>query len=69
LPLSTPTQENAYRLLSPEEARQRLGVSRTFIYRTLAAGTIPSVRVGRLRKIRPADLEQYIQERLEGGDE
>jgi excisionase family DNA binding protein len=69
LHVSTPDEETANRLLTPEQVRAHLGVSRSFVYRTLAAGTIPSVRVGRLRKIRPADLERYIESRLEGGDE
>ena len=42
--------------------------SRTLVYRMLAAGTLPSVRVGRLRRVRPADLERYIESRLEGCD-
>ena len=66
--LSGPQIEQNH-LMTPEEVRERLGVSRTYVYRMLAAGTIRSVRVGRLRRVRPADLEQYIKARLEGGDE
>jgi excisionase family DNA binding protein len=54
--------------MSPDEVRERLGISRTLVYRMLAAGTLPSVRVGRLRRVRPADLERYIESRLERGD-
>jgi excisionase family DNA binding protein len=55
-------------LMTADDVRQRLGISRTCVYRMLAAGTIPSVRVGRLRRVRPADLEQFIAEHLEGRD-
>jgi len=45
--------------------RQHLGLSRTFVYRLLATGAIPCVRIGRLRKVRRSDLEQFIETHLE----
>jgi excisionase family DNA binding protein len=48
--------------------RQLLGLGRTYTYQLLATGAIPSVRIGRLRKVRRVDLEKFIEERLEGGD-
>jgi excisionase family DNA binding protein len=61
---STQAHETEY-LMSPEEVRQHLGLGRTYTYRLLATGAIPSVRIGRLRKIRRTDVEQFIEARLE----
>jgi excisionase family DNA binding protein len=63
----TPSTQTEY-LLSPKEVRQLLGLGRTYTYQLLATGAIPSVRIGRLRKVRRVDLEKFIEERLEGGD-
>lgn len=41
-------------LLSVEAAAQRLSISRTRMYDLIKTGRIPSVRVGRLRRV-PAD--------------
>jgi excisionase family DNA binding protein len=46
-------------LLTVTEAADRLGVGRTLMYELIRAGEIPSVRVGRLRRIRTTDLEAY----------
>ena len=48
-------------LLSVREAADRLGVSRAYMYQLLRpVGPVPWVRLGRLRKILPAALEEYI---------
>ena len=62
---STQTEESTKYLMSPEEVRQHLGLSRTYTYRLLATGAIPCVRIGRLRKVRRTDLERFIEARLE----
>jgi excisionase family DNA binding protein len=68
-----PLVEQTEYLLSPEEVRQHLGLGRTYTYQLLATGAIPSVRIGRLRKVRPVDLERFIETNLEhaegAGDE
>jgi excisionase family DNA binding protein len=64
---NTETHETDY-LMSPDEVRQLLGLGRTYTYRLLATGAIPSVRIGRLRKIRRADVEQFIEAQLERKD-
>jgi excisionase family DNA binding protein len=46
-------------LLTVTEAAARLGIGRTFMYELISTGAIPSVRVGRLRRIRTTDLEAY----------
>jgi excisionase family DNA binding protein len=53
------------RLLSAEDLARELGVGRTTAYSLLWSGTIPSMKVGRLRKVRREDLEAYIKTRLE----
>jgi len=48
-------------LLSVKEAADRLGVSRAYMYQLLRpVGPVPWVRLGRLRKILPVALEEYI---------
>jgi len=51
--------------MSPEELAEFLGVSRGYAYRILATGEIPCARIGRLRKVRRSDVDDFIEERLE----
>nr|WP_043607360.1 MULTISPECIES: helix-turn-helix domain-containing protein [Protofrankia] len=46
-------------LLTVEEAADRLSVGRTTLYGLIGAGQITSVRIGRLRRLRLADIEAY----------
>ena len=64
---SCPQTEETKKLLSAEDLAQRLGVGRTTAYSLLWSGTIPSMKVGRLRKVRREDLEAYIAARMERG--
>ena len=49
--------------LTVEEAARRLGVGRTTMYSLLASGEIPSMAIGRLRRV-PADaLADYVAAR------
>lgn len=51
-------------LLSPAEAAVALGVSRSMIYKLIAQGDLPTLKVGRARRI-PADaLERFVEEGL-----
>ncbi|MDA8035152.1 MAG: helix-turn-helix domain-containing protein [Actinomycetota bacterium] len=47
-------------LLSVAEAAELLGVSRAFAYELVLAGELPSVKLGRLRKVRRGELEAYV---------
>jgi excisionase family DNA binding protein len=48
-------------LFSVREAAEQLGVSRAYMYQLLRpTGPVPWVRLGRLRKIRPEALEEYV---------
>ena len=52
------------RLLKPNEVATLLSVSRSFAYQLLQTGAIPVVRLGRACRVRPQDLETYIQQNL-----
>jgi excisionase family DNA binding protein len=52
-------------LLTVEEAAHELRVCRATVYALLQAGDLPSVQLGRSRRIRRADLEAYVN-RLAG---
>lgn len=49
--------------LTPAEAAERLGMSRTHLYKLLDRGEIVSHRVGRDRRIRVADLVVFEERR------
>ena len=49
--------------LTVEEAARRLSVGRTTMYALLASGEIPSVTVGRLRRIPAEALNDYVAAR------
>jgi excisionase family DNA binding protein len=48
-------------LLTPQEAAQALGISRSKLYELLRAGTLESVRIDRLRRIPIQALHEYIE--------
>jgi excisionase family DNA binding protein len=47
-------------LLTVEEAAKRLRIGRTSMYRLLSTGEIETVTVGRLRRIPPECLAEYV---------
>jgi excisionase family DNA binding protein len=54
-------------LLRPIEAAELIGVCRSTIYQMLAAGELPSVRVGS-RHLIPADLlRQWVHQKVQRG--
>lgn len=48
------------RLITIVEAAQIIGLSRSKLYELLASRELPSVRIGRARRIDIADLERFI---------
>lgn len=46
--------------VSVEEMRRVLGIGRTRAYEMVAERTIPAARVGKLIRIRKADIEEYL---------
>ena len=47
-------------LLTVKEAADRLGIGRTLMYSLIRTGEVRSVHIGRLHRVRLADLETYI---------
>ncbi len=47
-------------LLTPTEAAQALGIGRSKLYELIAAGVIPSVRIGSCRRIAADALNEFI---------
>jgi len=47
-------------LLSPRDVARRLGVGKTAMYDWIARGEIRHVRVGRLIRVREADVVSYL---------
>jgi excisionase family DNA binding protein len=52
-------------LVTVKEAEQMLKLSRSTIYVILDRGDIPSLKIGRARRIRRSDLEEWAKGRLE----
>jgi len=48
-------------LFTVEEAAAALGVGRSLMFELIAAGHVETVRVGRLRRVRPDALHSYVQ--------
>ena len=59
-----PFPEIGYRLLKPLEVASVLGISKSFAYRLLQTGEIPTVRLGKACRVRPTDLAKYIERNL-----
>jgi excisionase family DNA binding protein len=51
-------------LMTSEEAARWLGIGRSTLYELLAAGEIPSVQLGRCRRIPTWVLRQVIEEKI-----
>ncbi|MGL5824943.1 MAG: helix-turn-helix domain-containing protein [Nocardioides sp.] len=49
-------------LLRMEDAAERLGIARTLMYQLVRTGQVESVRVGRLRRIPVACLQEYVEQ-------
>jgi excisionase family DNA binding protein len=49
-----------YLLLRVPEAAAQLGISRAKLYEMIAAGTIPTVKIGGCRRIKSEDLRNYV---------
>lgn len=47
-------------LLTPEDVAAQLGCSRTYVYILLRSGQIPSLKLGKLRRVRPQDLKAFL---------
>ena len=53
-----------WRLLSAAEAAERLNVPVKVVYSLIAQGALRSVRIGRLHKFTPSELDRFVQEAM-----
>jgi excisionase family DNA binding protein len=53
-------EQRGVQLLSIPQLCQELGMGKSWIYRRLRSGEIPSVRLGRTIKVRRDELEAYL---------
>lgn len=53
-------------MLTAEEAAERLGIGRTLMYRLIRNGEIESVRIGRLRRVPAAAINDYAARLVNG---
>ena len=51
-------------LLRVGEVSQALGLSRGAVYALILDGSLPSMKIGRSRRVAKADLEAWVQEKL-----
>ena len=56
-----PQEGRGLDLLSIPELCQELGMGKSWVYRHLRSGEIPSVKLGRSIKVKRTDLEQYLE--------
>jgi excisionase family DNA binding protein len=54
-------QRGGVELLSIPQLCRELGMGKSWVYRRLRSGEIPSVRLGRTIKVRRDELEEYLQ--------
>ena len=48
-------------LLNAKQVAEILNISKSKAYRFMQLGEIPTVRIGKSRRVRPEDLIQYIE--------
>jgi excisionase family DNA binding protein len=53
-------QHGRLQLLSIPQLCQELGIGKSWLYRRLRSGEIPSIRLGRSIKVRRDELEEYL---------
>ena len=56
--------ESTKLLLSPDETCNAIGVGRATLFKLLASGEIPSIKIGRLRRIPVRELRQYVERQV-----
>ena len=50
-------------LLTPKETAKALGLSQSYVYELLASNTLPSITIGRTRRIPRRALEDFVATR------
>ena len=54
-------EQSGFGLLSISEVCQELGMGKSWVYRRLKSGEIPSIKLGKNIKVKRPDLEQYLE--------
>jgi excisionase family DNA binding protein len=52
-------------LLTPEEAFNSLNIGRAKGFQMLASGDLPSIKIGRLRRIPAEELQAWVQRQVD----
>ena len=53
-------------LMRPRDVGRKLGLSVPHVYTLAAAGTLPSDKLGRAVRFRPADVDRFIRDHRRG---
>ncbi len=56
-------------LLTTDQARHALQIGRSHLYKLLGRGKIKSIKIGRNRRIPVVELERYIEQEMDDGQE
>lgn len=59
--MQTTTAAQDQLLYRPEDAARLLDIGRSTLFELLASGEVPSVRIGRSRRVPRAALEAYVE--------
>lgn len=60
--MTTPTTPKAPQpLLTSQQVSELLGVSPSMITRLISSGELPSIKLGRARRVAPSDLDDFIK--------
>ncbi len=62
------TENKEKDLMRPRDVARKLGLSIPHVYTLAAAGTLPSIKLGRAVRFRPADVDTFIREHRRGGN-
>jgi len=54
------------KLLKSDEIAELLGVSKSFAYKLIRLGTLPSIRMGRSVRVRQEDLDTFVITNIQG---
>ena len=57
-------KNNSVCLLKAEQVAEILNISKALAYRLMQSGEIPTVCIGKARRVRPSDLQCYIAKNL-----
>src|SRR3990170_5011400 len=60
---ASPKTDRDSKLLSLHEVCEALGMGKSWTYRRIKSGEIPSVKLGRSIKVKREDLEEYLESR------